>query len=133
MSADRLKELLRTSPLSNAEAALLALDDDAVVSFTGNRVRCEALRDTYSVRSRILARKSSDHAKQLQRSVDEFVRLLDDHLDRYASFASIRPKEAEHSFDLYLTDGLEALLGCLRVVSKSDVCEERWAELWGRD
>lgn len=92
-------------------------------------ISCDHMRRIYAVRSKHLKRKKSAHGKQLSISVTEFHKNLEKHHDKNGTFISISTTE-EYEYKLFVLQGSNHLIGCMKTISQLEVSPERWAEIW---
>jgi hypothetical protein len=121
-----LAALLNSSGLLVAEEAAQALNDGwRLTDFAPANVA--DLTRIYSARAEHLATKAGPHAQQLRASTKEFVANLRDATGATLGFIQ---GPAEHQYVIAMSESPSRVIGCLKIVSKLDVSERRWEELW---
>ena len=121
-----LVALLNLSGLLVAHEAAQALNSGWRLTDFGPADIADLTR-IYSARAEHLATKAGPHAEQLRASTIEFVENLRDATGATLGFIQ---GPAEHHYLIALSESPSRVLGCLKVVSKLDVSERRWEELW---
>ena len=94
-------------------------------------MQADQLRRIYGTRRQHLAKLSSPHATRLAASIEEFCESLLDY-DGLCSSVEIRA-DAPVRYLVFLAEGNSSVLGCLRIVARSDQSDEEWEDLWGSD
>ena len=125
---EALPALLAGSTLSQAGAALAALQAGATVEEEQNQLPGERLLEIYARRATHLeTKKATEHVAQLRLGIGELLT----HLNASEAVRLVnQTPPAEHQFTLFLSYPGGALLGCLKTVSQARVGAERWRELW---
>lgn len=128
MTPEALQALLAGSTLSQASAALAALQAGATVEEEQNQLPGERLLEIYARRAAHLeGKKATEHVAQLRLGIGELLTHLN--ASEPVGLVNLTPP-AEHQFTLFLSHPRGALLGCLKTVSQARVSAERWRELW---
>ena len=128
-ASNDLARLLAASGLAEAQETLSAIQEGWAIEWHSSTASCQELLQTYEIRHRHILRSSTAHARRLAASVAEFVGRLRQHTSERASLYSVQGK-AEHHFVVFRLDGMDDVLGCLRVISQLDVSPARWKEYW---
>ena len=121
-----LSALLNSSGLLVANEAAQALNDGWRLTDFGTADIADLTR-IYSARVEHLATKAGPHAEQLRASTVEFVANLRDATSTTLGFIQ---GPAEHHYLIALSESPSRVIGCLKVISKLDVSDRRWEELW---
>ena len=128
-----LIELLDDSAQSQSDAAAEALRTGA--RFQIDRVMSGPFDSTlsvYEIRWRHLQKFNSPHAFQLANSVQEFLATLKKVLPQQMICLMIQPgPDVEHHFSLWIDANSRRLMGCLKTISRTEMSDERWQEIWG--
>jgi len=90
---------------------------------------CSHLALVYEGRSEHLSINKSEHAIQLRESVNELVISLKEQNPRKCVFYHFTGPE-EFDYQVIVDTERNSVLGILKTVSKLEVSDERWAELW---
>ena len=90
---------------------------------------CDRLFVTYSIRVKNLMNRSSNHARQLKESTNEFVENLSSNKDRSCYLLNVKGNK-EHTYMVAYEPVSSMILGLLKTVAQDDVSRERWRELW---
>src|SRR5688572_12067893 len=117
---------LRASGLLAAADAAAAIGDGWQVSDFKETCAADLLRN-YPHRLEHARSIPGAHSEQLSRSTEELVGRLAQAERVEVGFIRGR---AEHHFVIFRDPDRAAAIGVLRVVSKLDVSEERWEQLW---
>ena len=120
---------LQKSTLVHADEAAHALASGwSAVHHT--EVSCQEIERIYTIRQTHLLSKCGPHAQQLVVAVGELLAGIRSYASKSGRWVEIRG-DAEHHFALFLIDS--DVVGCIRVVSKLDVTDDRWKSLWQGD
>jgi hypothetical protein len=127
---DQFAARLRTSGLHHGPKVAQLLDEEEyVVVKPPHPVLAGELAKTYAHRYSRLSAMTSEHARQLAACLGEFVsRLRDVPPDGLINILTIRGNDPFHYAVFESADG--QILGCHEVVSKLEVSEEQWRDLW---
>ena len=126
----KLLEALKASAFSQAPEAIRALEAGGVLSVKPSTITSRELAHTYSLRHSHLADMHGPHAKQLARSVAEFVKELKANPIPTVCFATVKGTPP-YDFSIFLLNETDQLIGCLCVVAKESVSPEEWGRMWG--
>ncbi len=124
-----IEKALRESTLTNARDASAALRDGWTLVIHPRGVPGSQMLTIYKGRYEHLKKKRGAHAAQLAASVGEFVESLGARPSATVISANLTGDQ-EHCYSLFLLDGADVVLGCMRTVSKTTVTPERWSALW---
>ena len=128
-----LIELLDDSAHSQSDAAAKALRTGA--SFQIDSVMPGPFDSTlcvYEIRWRHLQKFGSPHAFQLANSVQEFLATLKEVSPQQMICLMIQPgPDVEHHFCLWIDANRRRLVGCLKTISRTEMSDKRWQEIWG--
>ncbi len=128
---DELVHGLAGSGLREASSAIALLNAGGRADAHQHGASCSELLCTYELRLRHVRSMSSEHAHRLAEAVSELVSNLEACRLKTAQWITVGGAGGMKFSILRLEDG--RLLGCLPVVNKLEVSDERWAELWGRN
>jgi len=125
---ENLAALLDSSGLLAAQEASQALQAGWHATDFGPADPADLLR-IYAARVKHLGTLVGPHAEQLRASTTEFVANLENASDTHIGW--IRGP-GQHEYLIILSGLPTRVIGCMRVVSKLDVSEREWDELWNR-
>ena len=126
MERDKLNSLLIASDLHYSNDAANELPHEIDASF--GYVEAREIYDIYKKRLGHLSTKESEHATQLAKATDAFLRNLSHHINGKLSYVSTSTNN-EHHYLIFITK-TENIVGVLKVISQLDVSSKRWSEIW---
>jgi Flp pilus assembly CpaE family ATPase len=121
-----IANLLSKSALALAPEVADALQSGWTMSAL-RKLDAKEIATTYRIRLELLGAKHGAHAAQLAAATSELLANLSDAAIVY--IASL-DGPAEHRYLIFLSESQSQVIGCLKVVSKLGVTNERWEELW---
>ena len=126
-----LPELIQKSDLWETSNVSNLLQSGAKLEYeSGLKADRVGLLETYSTRSKHLAKLSSHHAARLKRSTDEFCENLAKLADGdQIAYARVDDTLIGSYIVWYLVNTSQPI-GCLYVIGKSEVAEDVWEKLW---
>jgi hypothetical protein len=127
---DTLIRALSESNLLESRNAIAVISGGVAVRSPGEGILSdESLLLTYELRLDHIRKFSSAHARRLAAAMAEFVAILRTSGSKGGSWYTVKA-DAECQFTIF-KDRSGRVIACLPVISKTEVSEARWQELWG--
>ncbi len=129
ITAAELSKSLCNCSLRNGVAAADAIESGSMSIIIENPTDAENIRDIYEKRSQYLSTKTSEHARRLKEAADEFLREMNLRDIENVSCINV-PAHDLGSFVVWIDSDRLTPIGCLYVVSKQELSESNWHDLW---
>ena len=111
-----LKEDIRANAITNIE-------------FISHKMNVDSLLPTYQVRANHVKSLVGSHAKQLYLSTNELCENLKSYTGDNLYSVNVETSK-EHDYWVVFDKSSLELVGCLKTISKLNVTESRWDEIW---
>jgi len=126
---NEILEILKNSDLILSAEANLEFENFEI-EISQDPVSCEELLYIYQQRAEHISQFTTEHATQLKASTDELCSNLSKHKEEQCLFHTLKG-QLRHQYSLVVLKNSNVLLGCLKIVSKLNVTEQEWVQLWG--
>lgn len=125
-------ELCARSEFPNRDDVLrgLASGEYSLEDYHEGKVPAFRLLNIYKTRAGRLAQYSNEHAQKLRKDSLSLVAELKGLDHDFVNSWSVAINEFT-SYFLFFAIGSDKIIGCLRVIDRRKVSEEKWNEIWG--
>lgn len=125
---------LRTSNLILADEVLSKIENEGWYierDFCDKPTECKELYKTYTIRNKRLGERTSEHARQLYKSTNEFTSNLSQNIEKSCYLNDISGSE-DHDYFFAFEPENKKILGLMKVYSQLKVSKERWQQIWAK-